>query len=133
MTLQLQQDFRAEVLGITEVQNEIGARVFPLLIPSDMELPAMSYRFDDGTADSFYRDSFGLTTHAIQLDLYTRNPTTQINITQAIQTHFHGQTLSLNGNTQVDRSVVTNILNSLDPDDNQVFRTTIQITFQVGG
>ena len=129
MTLQVHTDVAAELATVTN--DMVNGRVYPLLIPSNAEVPAISYLFRDGDRQAFYRDSFGLSEYNLQLDIYSHSYVTNQNIYDEIVSHFNGFSGAVNNNTIIQRAIVASTLNSIDLDDPTLYRTIVEFTLTV--
>lgn len=131
MTMEVQEDFVAEVEAMPVVVSNVDDRIYPLLIDADTQLPAMSYTFRDGIAASFYVGSYGLATYDIDIVLHTRDYMTSVQISDAFVDKFNGTTLELNSNTLAQQSIVGNVIHAPDTDDPGVFRSVITINLTI--
>ena len=135
MTAKVHQDFASDLAGITEVNTATDGRVYPLNIQAQENLPAMSFTIRDGIPVSFYKDSFGLTTYDILVDIWTRSYQTNQEIADAIVSRYNGTSLQIgpvDNPTTVQRAIIDNVLNSIDSDDPGVYRTLIELTLTTG-
>lgn len=127
MIRQFALDLRAHILADATISGFISERLFPMVTPSDVPLPAMTYRVDDGSRDVFYRGSLGLATTDVQLDFYSESFDSNTTATDAIHDLFNGFSGEM-GDTIISRAQVDSTLQIVE-DKNDVFRTTFNIQF----
>ena len=130
MSLQVHTDFIADLVEISQVQTDVGNAVFPLVIPTTEDIPAIVYQFRDGDREVFFRDSFGLETYNLQLDIYSHSYITNQNIYDALINRYNGFSGIL-GSTNIQRIIVASTLNSVDSTDSSIYRTILELTITV--
>ena len=130
MSLQVHTDFIADLVEIQAVQTNVGNSVFPLVVPTGEDLPSIIYQFRDGDREAFYKDSFGLETYNLQLDIYSNSYITNQNIYDALIERYNGFSGTL-GSTNIQRIIVASTLNSVDSDDSSIYRTILELTITV--
>lgn len=131
MSLQVQTDFIADLVTITEVDTLTVGRVRPLVVGSGTPLPAISYLFRDGDREAFYRGSFGLEEYTVQLDIYSDSYVTNQTIYDAIINRYNGFSGVLGTGTNIQRIIVASTLNAIDTDDPSIYRTILELTLTV--
>lgn len=129
MSLIVHTDIAAELATITN--SLVEGRVYPLVIPTDATVPAISYLFRDGDRQAFYRDSFGLEDYNLQIDIYSHSYVTNQTIYDTIIDHFNGISGPVNNNTIIQRGIIASTLNSIDGSDPTLYRTITELTLTV--
>lgn len=127
MTKQLQIDFKAELGSLSEVDTNVD-EIYAIIIPTDADLPAMTYTFQGGGAETFYQGSFGLTDYTVDINVFSRSYETLVDVADAVVDHFNGFTGELNSSTAVQRIFVENVLSGIEVTDPGVYRSTISLS-----
>ena len=130
MTAKFHRDFAADLAAIPDVVSTVSDRVYPLIVQSDAELPAIAFTIQDGTTTTFYVNSFGLTTYSIQVDIFSRDYGVNQIIVESIMSRYNGKILSIGSSsnpTLIQRALIENSLNFIDPEDPGIFRSTVEI------
>ncbi len=126
-----QEDFYLDLRSIPEVASFTGGRVFPGVAPKDFtgdQFITFNAVFG-GMPELQFGGSKGLTSQTMQIDIYSTDYGVNNTVAQYIKDHYHGFTGTLNANTFVTHTRVTDHRNTLDSVNPRFHRSMLTIQF----
>ena len=121
-------DFVAELRSINDVETLVGnANIQPMVNKTKAER-VIVYNVSNNFAEAFTTDSFAPIKANIQLDVYTRDYAELQTLKQSIINKFNNFRGPINNSIYIiTASNVNTVIETVDSEDTQVFRTMIDL------
>lgn len=83
-------DIRTFILADATVTSLIGTRMYPLTVPQNGTMPAVTYQVISGSRGYVFRAPAGMARHRIQFDCYATTYTSAESVAAAIRNRLSG-------------------------------------------
>ncbi len=118
-------DFIAEIGVDSDIDQDLRDNIYPLLAPDEV-VNCIVYTLSDGIRESFYRDSQGLKTNTVALNIYHTNYDTLVSTREQLENDYNGFSGILNSNSIVSRIQMNDVFFTVEPGNNKLFRCTTE-------
>lgn len=94
----------------------VSTRIYPLLLPQDADLPALTYSRISTERESAFMTDPGLSTARIQIDVWAETVADMMNLSEKVRAALHRYTPGTAGGCQIVESHIDNEISLYEPD-----------------